>query len=41
MVGVMLAIFNAVGGMAMAYIYNKFEQKPENYDARLDIKVDD
>lgn len=41
MVGAMMALLNSVGGMALAYLFDKLEKKPADYDARLDIKIDD
>lgn len=41
MVSIMMAMLNSPGGMAMAFIFNRFEKKPADYDARLDIKIDD
>lgn len=41
MVGTVLAMTNAATGMGLAWALEYFEQKPENSDARLDIKIDD
>ncbi len=41
MVSIMIAMVNAVGGMAMTFIFNKIETKPQDADARLEIEIDD
>lgn len=41
MVSAIFALTNSATGMGTAFLLNKFEQKPENYDAPLDIKIED
>ena len=41
MVAAMFAVMNAVSGMGIAFVLNKIEEKPKDYDARLDIKIED
>lgn len=35
------AMTNSASGMGIAWVLSYFEKKPENSDARLDIKIDD
>ena len=41
MVGFIFALTNSASGMGTAWIIGNIEKKPENYDARLDIKIED
>lgn len=41
MVGFIFALTNSASGMALAWIFSQTEKKPENYDAKLDIKIED
>lgn len=41
MVGVIFALINSVSAMGLIWILNNIQKKPENIDARLDIKIED
>lgn len=41
MVGFIFALTNSATGMGTAWLLGNVEKKPENYDARLDIKIED
>ena len=41
MVSIIFALTNSAVGMGVAFMLNKIEDKPENYDAPLDIKIED
>ena len=41
MVSVIFALTNSATGMATAFMLNKIEEKPKDYDAPLDIKIED
>jgi hypothetical protein len=41
MVAFIFALINSTTGMGTAWIMNQVEKKPENIDARLDIKIED
>ena len=41
MVGFIFALTNSATGMGIAWLLGRIEKKPENYDARLDIKIED
>ncbi len=41
MVSVFFALLNSASGMAVAWIFEKIEKKPQNSDAALDIKIED
>ena len=41
MVGLIFALTNSATGMGVAWVMSYFEKKPENFDARLDIKIED
>ena len=41
MVSIIFALTNSAVGMGVAFMLNKIEDKPENYDATLDIKIED
>lgn len=41
MVSVFFALLNSASGMAVAWIFDKIEKKPQDSDAALDIKIED
>jgi len=41
MVGFIFALTNSATGMGITWFISKIEQKPDNLDARLDIKIED
>ena len=41
MVSIIFALTNSAVGMGVAFMLNKIEDKPENYDTPLDIKIED
>lgn len=41
MVGFIFALTNSATGMGVSWFFNQIEKKPENSDARLDIKIED
>ena len=41
MVGLIFALTNSATGMGTTWIIGYFEKKPQDYDARLDIKIED
>jgi len=41
MISITFAMTSAATGMGVAFVLNRIRTKPENYDARLDIKIDD
>ena len=41
MVSIIFAMTNAASGMGVAFVLNRFAKKPNEYDAPLDIKIED
>ncbi len=41
MVSIIFSMVNSVSAMGLAFILSYFEKKPEEYDAPLDIKIED
>lgn len=41
MVGIMFAMTSAAVGMGVSFVMGRFLEKPKEYDAPLDIKIDD
>ena len=41
MVSVIFALTNSAVGMGTAFMLNKIEEKPKDYDVPLDIKIED
>ncbi len=41
MVSIIFAMTNSATGMGTAFLLNKIEEKPKDYDAPLDIKIED
>jgi len=41
MIAFIFALINSTTGMGTTWILNRIEKKPENLDARLDIKIED
>ena len=41
MVSIIFALTNSATGMATAFMLGKIEEKPQDYDAPLDIKIED
>lgn len=41
MVSAIFAMINAASGMGIIFLINRFSKKPQEYDAPLDIKIED
>ena len=41
MVALIFAMTNSALAMGIVWLLSKIEQKPQDYDARLDIKIED